>query len=320
MLRLSMPVISLLIPLLPSHGADAKEPPQVVKSLLGAWKQDKTDKTNLIRFEPERFTQFLDGKLRFQRVSYEPGKGEGELKALRRVNGQREPFAELVLKGDELTLVSPMGTRTFKRLEKVPEELEIKTLPLGKPMRLDAEKVKSIQKELARREEANLKVRFELRELKKPEERAAKTQELLKIDADDSKYVATLIEEVGWVDTRRFGPDAAHSAYLIVMHTHDFALMWTGIEQIEKDVRARDFDAEQWAGLFDRFRIVTGQRERYGHYVFANAKGELAIGPLEDRQRVDQWRKEIGLPTLAAYLARHKEANGGKDVQVVDDD
>jgi len=48
-------------------------------------------------------------------------------------------------------------------------------------------------------------------------------------------------------------------------------------------------------------------------------KGRLFVGPLEDRRRVDEFRKEIGLPPLAEYLKRYKEENGGRDVEVVDD-
>jgi len=301
------------------HAAE-QEVPVAARALLGTWKQEKTNRTNIIRFEPERFVQLLDGRLRFERVRYRPGKREAETIVVRRGDPRAEPLATVEVKDGALSVSSPQGPRAFKRLDRVPAELEPRPLPLGKPVAVAADKARAVKTDLARREKANLKVRFELRELKKPDERAAKIKEMLKIDEDDTRYLVGLIKEVGWIDSRRFGDAAAHSAYLIAMHTHDFSLMLTAVHEIEREVKAGRSDAESWAGLHDRYRDVTGQRERFGHHVFANRKGELVIGPLEDRKKVNQFRKEFGLPTLAEYLARHREANGGKDVQIVDDD
>jgi hypothetical protein len=41
------------------------------------------------------------------------------------------------------------------------------------------------------------------------------------------------------------------------------------------------------------------------------------VGPFEDRAKVDEFRKAIGLSPLAEYLERYKTENGGKDVRVL---
>ena len=302
------------------RASKGKELPGSVRALMGAWKQEKTAKTNLIRFEPERFSRFVEGGLSFQRVAYQPGKEKGTVKVLRKVLTAREPFVTLSVRGDVLTVDTPAGPRTFRRLPKVPAELEVGLVPVAKPRPLPEAKVKAIRKELARRERLNIAVRLELRKLTKREERDAKTREMWKIDAGDTEYLLGLLKEVGWIDSKRFGDEAQHSAYLIVMHTLNFALMRTGVEELRKEVRAGTFDAEMWAGLHDRYRLGTARRERFGLHVFPDAKGMLCVGPLEDRAKVDQFRKEIGLPPLKEYLARHKEANRGKDVRVLEDD
>jgi hypothetical protein len=51
--------------------------------------------------------------------------------------------------------------------------------------------------------------------------------------------------------------------------------------------------------------------------VSADEKGQLVVGPLEDRARVDEFRKEIGLPALAKYLERRRAENGGKAVRIL---
>jgi hypothetical protein len=186
-----------------------------------------------------------------------------------------------------------------------------------------ADKRRDIQKELARREETNIKVRLEYRELLKDpadaKKRQAKFEEMEKIDADDTAYLIKLVKDVGWIDEKRFGQKAVNSAYLIVMHTRDFGVMRSVLPEIEKEVKAKRFDPEQYAGLHDRYRGLVAEPERYGMHVNVTEKGRLFVGPLEDRKRVDEFRKAIGLPPLAEYLKRYKEENGGRDVEVVDD-
>jgi hypothetical protein len=283
---------------------------------LGAWKQSGTDKVNLIRFEPRRMVQFAQGRLRFERVRYEDGR-------ILRVDldGTRQPLDRFEVKGDTLTVITAAGKRVaFERLAKDPPELLLKSLPLAPRKPVPPERAEAVRRELARREQVSVRVRLEYREaLKDDASRKAKLAEMMKIDAADSRYLAGLLREVGWVDSERFGGAAEHGAYLIVMHTHDLALMQTGIEELEKEVKAKRFDAEQFAGLFDRFRGIVALPQRYGMVVTHTARGEMVLGPLEDRKRVDEFRKAIGLPPLARYLERYRQDNGGKDVRVVDD-
>jgi RNA polymerase sigma factor (sigma-70 family) len=293
---------------------------QRCRPLAGAWKQAGTPRTNLLRFEAERLAHYLDGQQTFERVAYVPGPGQNEVKVLRKVQLKREPFLTLRVNGDVLTVATPGGPKTFKRLAGILAELDIKRLPVGRDRYPARQKVEAIRKELARREALSIGFRLELRKLVKPEEREPKIKELLKIDEGDSNYLIDVIKEVGWIDERRFGEQALHSAYLIVMHTHNKSLMWTGTQELRKEVKAGHFDAESWAGLHDRFRLITGQRERFGFHVYTNPQGSLVLGPLEDRRRVDQLRQEVGLPPLAAYLARYKESNKGREVRVVDED
>lgn len=299
----------------PSCGETPKLPPEV-KSLLGAWKQEG-DKVNLVRFEPERLSHYLNGRLRFERVAYHVAE-DGTLRVLRRVEGERKLLATIELKEKTFSLVTEKAKQTFLRLEKGPEELEVRPVPLGKAEPLAAEKINEIRRELGKRERRSIKLREELSDLKDVKARQAKIRQMMKTDADDSAYLKKIFREVGWIDSRRFGTTGLQSAYLICMHTHDFGLMLTGVQEVEREVKKGNFDAESWASLHDRFRVVTAQRERFGYTVWTNAKGELLLGPLEDRQQVDAFRKAYGLPTLAEYLQRYKDE--GKTVRIVDED
>ena len=51
-----------------------------------------------------------------------------------------------------------------------------------------------------------------------------------------------------------------------------------------------------------------------------NEKGELLLIALEDRARVEELRKEIGLSALTQYLKFFEKQNGGKPVKFADDE
>jgi hypothetical protein len=300
----------LATPAAPGRG---EEMPAGAKALLGAWQQSDTQETNLVHFEPRRLAQFKNGQLRFSRMSYEGGR-------LVRLGfaGQQEPLGTFVVRDAVLTITDPKGNEhTFRKLDKDPPQLLIPPLAFGRRKELNAAAVKKICEELARREEANLRVRTEWRALEgKPEKRAAKYREMEQIDADDTRYLVRLVKDVGWIDSERFGAKAENSAFLIVMHTKDLSLMQAALPELKKEVLEGRFDAELFAGLHDRFRTIVALPERYGMHVTPDAKGELVVGPLEDPKRVDEYRKEIGLPPLKEYLQRYRGENGGKEVRV----
>jgi hypothetical protein len=298
--------------------SSAKDP---AREVIGTWKQSDKDKVNLIRFEGVRMVQFREGELRFQRVRYK----EGRIVTVS-FDGEEQPFVQFEIKDGTLLITdSARKNVPFRRIDKDPPELMLEALKLGERKALARDKVHEIEKELARREVANIRVRTDYRELIKDPKNLdqkkvdAKLQEMLKIDADDSKYLRDLLADVGWIDGGRFSDAAVNGAYLIVMHTKDFALMQGALPELEKEVKAKRFEAELYAGLFDRFRTITAQPERYGMHVTPTAKGELVVGPLENRTKVDEFRKAIGLPPLTEYLERYKEENGGKPVRVRDD-
>jgi len=125
---------------------------------------------------------------------------------------------------------------------------------------------------------------------------------------------------VGWIDAKRFGKEAASAAWLIAHHTHNDSLRLAAIQEMEPVVKATKTDSSRFAHLFDRHRMITGERTRYGTQISLNPQGDIVCGPLENREKVDHLRKEIGLEPLAEYLEEYKKFNKGKDVKIVDDD
>jgi hypothetical protein len=285
------------------------------RELEGPWKQAETKKPNLVRFEPARMVQFRDGELRFVRVAYKDGQ------IIRQgIGGAREPLGRFVVAGNELLLTDPAGrAHKFARLAKAPPELALVPVRIAPAKPIDRKKAREVQRELARREEAGRKLRQDLRDaLKDAPRRAATIKEMLRADADDTRYLIGLLKEVGWIDGGRFGHAARDSAVIILLHTPEPALKAAVLPILKEDVMAGRFDAETYAGLYDRYCFQVGLPDRYGMHLSPDEAGQLVVGPLEDRARVDAFRKEIGLLPLARYLERRRAENGGRPIRIID--
>ena len=108
-----------------------------------------------------------------------------------------------------------------------------------------------------------------------------------KVDAENTRYVKSLVATLGWIDAERFGREAANAAFLIVQHSGDLRLMMAALPEIKKDLKAKRVDPQDYALLFDRIQTSVGEKQRYGTQLGQNEKGELIVFPLEDRKR---WR------------------------------
>jgi hypothetical protein len=177
-----------------------------------------------------------------------------------------------------------------------------------------------VQEELAKRLQADQEVRKDLLKGNDPErlKDPAKLQAMMKVDAANTAYLVGLVKEVGWIDVERFGVEAANAAFLLVQHSGDLPLMVAVLPLIEKDVKTKRLDGEPYALLYDRLQLMLGGKQRYGTQLGANDKDEPVVAALEDRAKVDQYRKELGMTPLADYLKLF-ESGTGKKISILDD-
>ena len=211
---------------------------------------------------------------------------------------------QLRVEGDRLTVLEGDKSTTFERLADVPEELMLLPYDLPDPEPLDAETVEFIGQDLLAREAEDQRVRMAGRtsgytpELQK---------EMGRVDEDNTEFVRSLIQELGWIDAERFGRRTAEAAFLIVQHTSDMRLMHTALPRIEADVKAGRLGGQSFALMYDRFQLNHGYLQRYGSQLATLKDGESVLMPLEDPDNVDQRRKEMGMGPLAEYLAYFQE-------------
>ena len=111
-----------------------------------------------------------------------------------------------------------------------------------------------------------------------------------------------LIARKGWPRVRDVGPEAAFAAFLVIMHSDDGA-QTKYLATIKTICEAGELPWERYAGIYDRSLFNDGKPQRFGTHTSYNEQTKATeLYPLEDESRVDEWRKEIGLPPLAEYL------------------
>jgi hypothetical protein len=284
--------------------APAPAAAQQPSPLLGCW-QSTTKPTRMVRFEPKlRILTDKDPDLFIVMAVKRYEKDRIVISMM----GQQIPIT-FTINGDILTQGDKQGNKhEYRRMAKTPPELELKAMPLGKAEPLPPEKIKEIQQELAKREAADQDVRKDIKDPKRFETVGRK------VDADNTKYVKSLVGGIGWIDCQRFGNQTANAAFLLVQHSGDLRLMMAALPEIEKDVKAKRLDGQAYALLYDRLKVSLGEKQRYGTQMGGNDKGQIVIFAIEDRNKVDEFRKELGIFPLSQYLSYVKQMTGAKDI------
>jgi hypothetical protein len=212
-------------------------------------------------------------------------------------------------KGDKIQVVVSGETTVYRRLDSVPEGCVFKVLPIGTARELPRERVLAISREIYERvdrDQAGIE--------------AAKDKYLLPtsdIMVQNTEYLKALIRELGWIDVPRFGHVVSGNAIILVKHSEDLSLMVGILPFVERDYNSLDKDNVMRAILYDGLQIDLGRKQRYGTQLGVDSEGHPMVLPLEDASKVEQFRKEIGLPPLAEYLQLASEGlYSGKSIRM----
>lgn len=109
-----------------------------------------------------------------------------------------------------------------------------------------------------------------------------------------------LVAEKGWPRAGQVGQEAAMGAYLVVMHSSDGAQK-KYLPFVKGACEAGELPWVRYANMYDRSRFNENLPQRYGtHTRYDEQTKSEELYPLEDESRVDEWRKEVGLPPLRA--------------------
>lgn len=265
--------------------ADAPGATTCPAELKGCWRCKSTTQPSYLRFEDGRLSK-LDGYVGLiLPATYSPTGVSFRLIAARYTNPWR--IADGVLTFGPATQV-----REYTRIEGVPAELTFEPLKLPEANAVPADKLKAVQAELAKRYTTDQDVR---------KGRIARAK-MKQIDTENTAYLRTIAAELGWIDAQRFGSQAAHAAFLLLQHSGDLSLMRAAVPLIEADVKAGRLDGASYAMLYDRLQLMTAGKQRYGTQIAMNADREVVVPSIEDKNRVNEYRRSVSLQPLEQYV------------------
>ncbi|WP_141582208.1 DUF6624 domain-containing protein [Actinomadura sp. WMMA1423] len=168
-----------------------------------------------------------------------------------------------------------------------------------------------LRDELLRRAERDQRVR----EAATPNGRLTIVQGLrfLWTDLRNTAWLARAVRRHGWPGVAAVGPEAAHAAWLLAQHADRRPGLQRGfLEAMREAVEAGDADRKDLAYLEDRVRVNAGLPQLYGTQYDMTEAG-YGPRPIEDPDRLDERRAEVGLTPMAEYDARLRRlAEGGQ--------
>jgi hypothetical protein len=277
-----MRLLAILLLLNVAAGLSCAEP-----SVLGYW-VNPDDPDDTTAFEKDRAITLDHGRIQYWLARYVPGKvilgwlGEASV-----------PYH---WDGEILVVDVPPKNPRWHRVAAMPKELKEPEFVIPDAKAIDGQARTDLITELQKRGVEDQAVRTD----------PARQGEMAKVDADNTAWLTKQVQVVGWLDGKRFGAQGANVAFLLVQHSGNLPLMEATLPLIAKDRENGFCDPQNFALLFDRVQVFTGHKQRYGSQIGA-VNGKQALYPLEDRAKVDEFRKSIGLFSLEDYLGMYKQ-------------
>jgi hypothetical protein len=130
--------------------------------------------------------------------------------------------------------------------------------------------------------------------------RAEEMARLMEMDSDNTAWLASVIDQVGWPGQTLVGTDGAHATWLLAQHGDlKPGFQRRCLELMRQAVKHGEASAADCAYLTDRVLLARGEPQLYGTQGSVQAS-QYAPAPLRDPQAVDTRRAAVGLQPIAA--------------------
>lgn len=116
----------------------------------------------------------------------------------------------------------------------------------------------------------------------------------------NAQKLERIVDEFGWPGGSQVGNDGAEAAWLVLQHAiGNPELQRRCVPLIKDAAELGEIPAYQVASLEDRICVFEGRPQRYGTQFDWDEYGMMSPQPLQDPERVDEYRQSVGLKPLA---------------------
>jgi hypothetical protein len=123
---------------------------------------------------------------------------------------------------------------------------------------------------------------------------------MVETDARTGQDVRAIFKEFGVPTRSAVGPDAARQFVVMVQHQPP-DLRRAVLPTLRENVDRGEADPAEYAMMFDRAQVDDGKLQRYGANFACQSDGSLEPSPIEDVDRLEIRRAEIGLLPMRLY-------------------
>jgi outer membrane protein OmpA-like peptidoglycan-associated protein len=126
-------------------------------------------------------------------------------------------------------------------------------------------------------------------------------------DKNNLAVLKKLLNKYGWPKISEVGTRAADGAFLIIDHS-DIKTMKTYMPILEAHCKINEASLKWYATMFDRIRVFEKQPQRYGTQYIPDATTpkSFVLAPIEEPDKVDEYRQQVGLGSINNVLKRFK--------------
>lgn len=136
---------------------------------------------------------------------------------------------------------------------------------------------------------------------------------MAEVHSHNARELASMIEQHGWLGKSLVGEDGAEAAWLILQHAiGDPELQRGCLPRLKEAVARGDAPPAHAAYLEDRICFFERRPQRYGTQFDWDEEGRMSPWALEDPERVDEYRRAVGLPPLSEQLGQAHQATEGE--------
>lgn len=120
------------------------------------------------------------------------------------------------------------------------------------------------------------------------------------IDSVNQQKIFKILDSRGFVGKDKVG-DACRAYWLVVQHS-SVKMQRKYLPLFLKAAERGDIPRENVAMMEDRICLFEGRPQRYGTQLEEDKDGKWHLYKLEDPEKVDEYRKSVGMGTLSDYL------------------
>lgn len=117
------------------------------------------------------------------------------------------------------------------------------------------------------------------------------------IEVENLRLLINIFEQCGFPNSKNYKKESVIHAFIILLHS-DYKIQKRYYNEVAKSIEVGDLRNSDIAYLEDKMLRALQQPQKYGTQNAYDENGNLILAPYDDFDKVNERRKEVGLPLL----------------------